>query len=173
MKTETIVLGGGCFWCTEAVFLMMDGVAKTMVGYAGGKTPNPDYESVCTGQTGHAEVMKLEYDPDKLPLEKIMDVFFTMHDPTSLNRQGADTGTQYRSIVLYTSDAQKDQVLKFIKKAQEDYTKPIVTEVAKLEKFYPAEEYHQRYFEKNPYAGYCQFVVKPKVDKVKKEFNLS
>ncbi len=169
-KTEVIVLGSGCFWCSEAVFLMMDGAVKTTVGYAGGADTNPYYEKVCDGTTGHAEVMRLEYDPKKLPIEKIMDVFFTMHDPTSLNRQGADVGTQYRSIILYTTDEQKEGVIKFIRKAQAEYTKPIVTEVKKLDKFYPAEDYHQRYFEKNPFAGYCQFVVKPKVDKVRKEF---
>jgi methionine-S-sulfoxide reductase len=174
MKSEavSIVLGGGCFWCIEAVFLMLDGVVKTTVGYAGGTTSNPTYESVCSGDTGHAEVMKLEYDPKVLPLSKIMDVFFTMHDPTSLNRQGADLGTQYRSIALCTSDEQKNAVEKFINAAQKEYTKIIVTEVKTLDKFYPAEEYHQHYFEKNPHAGYCQFVVKPKVDKVKKEFRL-
>lgn len=168
--TETIVLGGGCFWCTEAVFSMFDGVVKTTVGYAGGSTVNPNYEQVCDGNTGHAEVTMMEYDPKILKLEKILDAFFTMHDPTSLNRQGADVGTQYRSIILYTTEEQKADVLKFIKEAQKRYSKPIVTEVEKLDRFYPAEEYHQKYFEKNPYAGYCTFVVKPKVDKIKKGF---
>jgi methionine-S-sulfoxide reductase len=171
-NTEVIVLGGGCFWCTEAVFSMFDGVVKTTVGYAGGDTSNPDYEQVCSGDTGHAEVLKLEYNPKALPLEKILDAFFTMHDPTSLNRQGADAGTQYRSAIYYTTEGQKKAIEKFISEAQKGYTKPIVTEVKKLDRFYPAEEYHQKYFEKNPFAGYCQFVVKPKVDKVKKEFGL-
>ena len=169
---ETIVLGGGCFWCTEAAFLVMDGVVGTKVGYAGGAKADPTYEEVCDGTTGHAEVMKLEYNPKVLKLEKIMDVFFTMHDPTSLNKQGMDYGTQYRSVVLYTADEQRDAIRKYIADCAKDYSRPIVTEVKKLDKFYPAEEHHQHYFEKNPFAGYCQFVVKPKVDKVKKEFNI-
>lgn len=171
--TETIVLGGGCFWCTEAAFQVMKGVVKTTVGYAGGASENPTYEQVCSGDTGHAEVMKLEYDPKLLTLEKVLDVFFAMHDPTSLNRQGADFGTQYRSIVLCTSEDQRSRVENFIRGHQEDYSKPIVTEVKMLGKFYQAEEYHQRYFEKNPNAGYCMFVVKPKVDKIKKKFGSS
>ncbi len=170
--TETIVLGGGCFWCTEAAFAVFKGVVKTTVGYAGGTTSNPNYEQVCSGMTGHAEVMQLEYDPKIMPLEKILDVFFTMHDPTSLNSQGADFGTQYRSAIYHTTDGQKKAIIAFIKEAQKKYTKSIVTEVKKLDKFYPAEEYHQRYFEKNPYASYCAFVVRPKVDKVKNEFGL-
>lgn len=170
--SETIVLGGGCFWCTEAAFLVMDGVVSTKVGYAGGAKADPTYEEVCNGTTGHAEVMKLEYNPKVLKLEKVMDVFFTIHDPTSLNRQGMDYGTQYRSAVLYTTDEQRDAIKKYITEAAKGYSKPIVTEVKKLDKFYPAEEYHQHYFEKNPFAGYCQFVVKPKVEKVKKEFNI-
>ncbi|MDE1767942.1 MAG: peptide-methionine (S)-S-oxide reductase MsrA [Candidatus Micrarchaeota archaeon] len=170
MKSETVVFGGGCFWCTEAVFLMFPGVLKTTVGYAGGTVANPSYEDVCTGTTGHAEVMKLEYDPDRLALEKILDVFFSMHDPTSLNKQGADMGTQYRSAIYYTNDAQKDIIDRFIKNVGKEYSKPIVIEVKKLDKFYPAEEHHQRYFEKNPYGGYCSFVIKPKLEKVIKEF---
>lgn len=169
-KTEIIVLGGGCFWCVEAVFIMFEGVVKTTVGYAGGSTVNPNYEQVCDGDTGHAEVAQIKYNPEILKMNKILDAFFTMHDPTSLNRQGADVGTEYRSIILYTTEEQKADILEFINDAQKEYSKPIVTEVKKLEKFYPAEEYHQKYFEKNPFSGYCAFVVKPKVDKVKKEF---
>jgi methionine-S-sulfoxide reductase len=171
-KNEVIVLGGGCFWCTDATISLMKGVADVTVGYAGGVTKDPTYEQVCTGTTGHAEVARVEFDPSVIPLEKILQVFFTMHDPTSLNRQGADFGTQYRSIILYTTDDQKKKVTDFIKKEQEEFTKPIVTEVAKLDKFYKAEEYHQKYFQKNPDAGYCAFVVRPKVDKVKKKFNV-
>lgn len=169
-KTETIVFGGGCFWCTEAVFEMMKGVVKTEPGYAGGSTPNPSYEDVCTGFTGHAEVLRIEYDPNVVKLEKLLDIFVTMHDPTSLNQQGADVGTQYRSMVLYSTDEQKKKVEAFLKSAQRNYKKPIVTEVKKLEQFYPAEDYHRNYFDKNPNKSYCTFVIKPKVDKAKKEF---
>ena len=169
-KNEKIALGGGCFWCTEAVFSVLKGVANTTVGYAGGTTDNPNYEQVCMGDTGHAEITMVEYDPMEVSLEKILDVFFKMHDPTSLNKQGADVGTQYRSIILYTTEAQKQSAKEFIKKVQAGYGKQIVTELKKLDKFYPAEEYHQKYFDKNPFDGYCAFVVRPKVDKISKEF---
>ncbi len=172
MKTEVIVLGGGCFWCTEATFEIMKGIVKTTVGYAGGRTNNPSWEQVCTGETGHAEVAMIEYDPKVISLEKLLEVFFSMHDPTSLNKQGADVGTEYRSIILYISEKQRESVEKYIKKIQEDYSKPIVTEVKKLDRFYNAEEYHQKYFNKNPYQGYCSFVIKPKVDKIKKKYNI-
>jgi peptide-methionine (S)-S-oxide reductase len=171
-KNEIIVLGGGCFWCTDATLSMIKGVVNVTVGYAGGTTKNPSYEDVCTGSTGHAEVAQIEYDPGIVPLEKLLEVFFTMHDPTSLNRQGADMGTQYRSIIMYTNEEQKKRVEDFIKKEQKEYSKPIVTEVRKLDAFYKAEEYHQKYFKKNPGQGYCMFVIKPKVDKVKKKFNV-
>ncbi|MGI0141759.1 MAG: peptide-methionine (S)-S-oxide reductase MsrA [Candidatus Micrarchaeales archaeon] len=170
MKSETIVFGGGCFWCTEAVFEMLKGVVKTEPGYAGGTTVNPDYESVCEGTTGHAEVLEIEYDPGTVPLDKLLEIFFKMHDPTLLNRQGADVGTQYRSIVLYTNSDQKQTIEKAIKTAQKEYNKPIVTEIKKLEKFYPAEEYHKRYFDKNPFNPYCGIVIGPKIAKIKKEF---
>lgn len=169
-KNEKIVLGGGCFWCTDAVFSMLNGVAKTIVGYAGGNTQNPNYEQVCSGDTGHAEVTMVEYDPKVVSLGKILEVFFKMHDPTSLNKQGADLGTQYRSIILYTTQAQKEEAKEFINKVQAGYGKPILTELKKLDKFYPAEEHHQKYFEKNPFNGYCTFVVRPKVEKISKEF---
>lgn len=171
-ETESIVLGGGCFWCTEATFEIMKGIVKTTVGYAGGRTNNPSYEQVCTGETGHAEVAMIEYDPKVIPLDKVLEVFFSMHDPTSLNKQDADVGTQYRSIILYNSDKQREAVEKYIKKIQEDYSKPIVTEVKKLDRFYNAEEYHQKYFDKNPDQGYCNFVIRPKVDKIKKKYNI-
>ncbi len=173
MSNEIIMLGSGCFWCTEAVFSMLDGVKSTYPGYAGGTTSNPTYEQVCSGTTGHAEVLKIEYDPNKIPLEKLLDIMFHMHDPTSLNRQGADVGTQYRSIILYNTNEQKEVIENFIKKMQAKYDKPIVTEVRKLENFYPAEEYHHMYFEKNPNQGYCAFVIRPKVDKIKKEFGVA
>jgi peptide-methionine (S)-S-oxide reductase len=172
MATETIVFGGGCFWCTEAVFSMIEGVVKTMPGYAGGTTKNPTYEEVCSGDTGHVEVLQVEYDPKIVALDKLLDVFFTMHDPTTIDRQGADVGSQYRSIILYTSDEQKKGAENFIKGIQKNFGKPIVTEVKKLDKFYPAESYHKDYYDKNKINPYCMFVVKPKVDKVKKKFGL-
>ena len=169
-KTETIVFGGGCFWCTEAVFEMLRGVVKTEPGYAGSTTKNPTYEQVCNGDTGHAEVLEVVYEPAIIPLDTLLDVFFEMHDPTTLNRQGADFGTQYRSVIFYSSEGQKATVAAFIKKIQKDFDKPIVTEVKKLDKFYPAESYHEKYYDKNPNAGYCSFVISPKVQKIKKEF---
>jgi peptide-methionine (S)-S-oxide reductase len=172
MATETIVFGGGCFWCTEAVFSMIEGVVKTMPGYAGGTTKNPTYEEVCSGDTGHVEVLQVEYDPKIVALDKLLDVFFTMHDPTTIDRQGADVGSQYRSIILYTSDEQKRGAENFIKGIQKNFGKPIVTEVKKLDKFYPAESYHKDYYDKNKINPYCMFVVKPKIDKVKKRFGL-
>ncbi len=169
---EIIVFGGGCFWCTEAVFSMFKGVVKTMPGYAGGITKNPTYDDVCGGATGHAEVLQIEYDPKIAPLGKLLEIFFKMHDPTSPNKQGADYGSQYRSIILYTSDAQKATIEKFVKEHQKDFDKPIVTDVKKLEKFYPAEQYHSKYYDKNRMQPYCMFVIDPKVAKIKKEFGL-
>ena len=166
-NTQSIVLGGGCFWCIEAVMLMVEGVTGATSGYAGGATADPTYAAVCGGNTGHAEVVKVYYDSDKVTLEAILDVFFAAHDPTSLNRQGADSGTQYRSIVLYEDDEQRDRVQRFIDGIASDYSKPIVTELEQLDRFYPAEDYHQKYFEKNPRQGYCQMVVAPKVEKIK------
>lgn len=173
MKTETIYLGGGCFWCTEASFLTVLGVVAATSGYAGGTKANPTYEEVCTGETGHAEVSEIKYDPAKINLEKILQVFFKMHDPTSLNRQGNDAGTQYRSVIFWTDEAQEKTIQEFLKKAQEEYAKPIVTEVKKIDTFYRAEEYHQRYFEKNSDEAYCRLVIAPKVKKVKKMFPAS
>ncbi len=167
---ETIVFGGGCFWCTEAVFEMMRGITKTTPGYAGGSKLNPTYQEVCSGDTGHAEVLEIEYDPKIISFDVLLEIFFTMHDPTSLNRQGADTGAQYRSIILYTSDAQKKEAEQYIQKAHKDFDKPIVTEVKKLDKFYTAEEYHKKYYDNNPLQPYCLFVTRPKVDRVKKKF---
>ncbi len=169
---KTIAFGGGCFWCTEAVFSLFKGVKKATPGYAGGDTKDPTYEDVCTGNTGHAEVLKIEYDPNKIDLKKLLDVFFSMHDPTSLNKQGADVGTQYRSIILYGSDEQKQEIDSFIKGAAGAFSKRIVTEVRKLDDFYPAEDYHQRYFKKNPNAGYCAFIIAPKVRKIKEKYGL-
>jgi len=168
---QSVVLGGGCFWCIEAALRLVDGVVEATSGYAGGATADPNYQDVCRGNTGHAEVVKVDFDAGVVSLDEILDVFFTAHDPTTLNRQGGDRGTQYRSVVLYDSDEQKARVEHFIADLAPKYSRPIVTEVARLEKFYPAEEYHQRYFEKNPGAGYCQMVVSPKVEKVKSKLD--
>ena len=167
---DSIVFGGGCFWCTEAVFSKLKGVKKTMPGYAGGVTKDPTYEKVCYEDTGHAEVLQVEYDPKVIKLEKLLEVFFEMHDPTTPDRQGGDYGNQYRSIVLYNTEKEKETVQKFIAGIQKNFDKPIVTEVKKLEKFYPAEEHHQKYYDKNPVQPYCLMVVRPKVAKIKKEF---
>lgn len=170
MKIERIVFGGGCFWCTEAVFDLFDGVVKTVSGYAGGDTKNPTYEEICDGDTGHAEVLEIEYNPKLMPLEKLLDIFFTMHDPTSLNKQGADSGTQYRSIILYITEEQKKVSEQFIKKMQKEFDKPIVTEIKKLDKFYPAEDYHQKYYANNPKQPYCSVIIGAKIAKVKKKY---
>ena len=171
-KNDTIVLGGGCFWCVEAVYELLDGVEKVESGYAGGTVVKPTYKQVCAGNTGHAEVVKVIYNPGKISLEKILEVYFTVHDPTTLNRQGADVGTQYRSVVFYTNENQKKTVEKTIvllttKKAFDD---PIVTEVKPLKNFYSAEGYHQDYYELNKTEPYCKMVILPKVDKVRKVF---
>lgn len=168
MGEEVIVLGAGCFWCTEAVFSILKGVKSTMPGYSGGALPNPTYEEVCTGDTGHAEVVKVEFDPKILGLDKIFDIFFMMHDPTSLNRQGADMGTQYRSVIFYTKEGQRKSAEEYIARLQKTLNRRIVTEVRPLDHFYPAEGYHKDYFIKNPGQGYCSFVIKPKVEKVSK-----
>ncbi|VVB66157.1 Peptide methionine sulfoxide reductase MsrB [Candidatus Gugararchaeum adminiculabundum] len=167
MNVQTMVLGGGCFWCVESAFLLVDGVIEVTSGYAGGKTKNPAYNEVCSGKTGHAEVVKLAYDAKKVSLEKLLKIFFKIHDPTSPNKQGNDVGNQYRSAIFYTEDSQKKEIEEFVKNAQKEYEKPIVTEVRKLGEFYKAEEYHQRYFEKNPLHPYCLLAIPPKIRKVK------
>lgn len=171
-KLEKIAFGGGCFWCTEAVFLEIRGVEAVTPGYAGGHTENPTYEEVSTGTTGHAEVILIEYNPEVVPFSKLLDVFFASHDPTTLNRQGADVGTQYRSIILCETEAQREEAERAIKELTEKkaYQKPIVTEVVPLKKFYPAEEYHKKYYERHPNEGYSQVVIAPKVEKVKEKF---
>ncbi len=166
---ETIVLGGGCFWCTEALLNTLAGVYRATPGYAGGHTQDPTYRQVCNGGTGHAEVVEVEYDPEVISLEDLLEVFFATHDPTSLNRQGADVGTQYRSIILYDSLQQRERVEKIIARLAKDYDRPIVTEVKELERFYPAEDYHQRYYEKNPNQPYCRAVISPKLAKLRKK----
>ena len=170
INIETIILGGGCFWCTEAVFLKIKGVLKVTSGYCGGTTVNPTYEQVCTGKTGHAEVLKIDFDSEIVGLETLLDVFFTIHDPTTLNRQGNDVGTQYRSIILYTTEEQKNISENFIKNIQQKYDMVIVTEIKKFETFYPAEDYHQNYFAKNPLNPYCSFQIPGKLAKVSKKF---
>lgn len=170
--TETIAFGGGCFWCTEAVFKMLKGVRSVEPGYAGGKTPNPTYEQVCTGTTGHAEVSKVVYDPSLVSLRDLLTVFFATHDPTTLNRQGNDVGTEYRSAIFYTTLEQKAESEKMISEIDTSTQDgdPVVTEVAPLDTFYPAEDYHRDYFAKNPERAYCQIVVSPKVQKVQEKF---
>ncbi|HEU5078118.1 MAG TPA: peptide-methionine (S)-S-oxide reductase MsrA [Opitutaceae bacterium] len=167
-KTETIVLGGGCFWCTEAAYHLMPGVKSVVSGYAGGSVANPTYEQVCSHDTGHAEVVKVEFDPQEVSLDQVLDFFWTIHDPTTLNRQGNDEGPQYRSTIMYANDAQKDAAEKSKAKAQAKFSDPIVTEIVPLKTFYAAEAYHQNYYKKNPYAGYCQYVIKPKIKKAEK-----
>ncbi len=172
MATEQATLGGGCFWCLEAVYEQLQGVEAVVSGYAGGSVENPSYELVCSGTTGHAEVVQITYDPDVVTFDDLLDVFFTIHDPTTLNRQGADVGTQYRSAIFY-HDEQQRQVAQ-AKIAALDAAKlwpdPIVTEVTPLAQFYPAEDYHQQYFRRNPQQGYCQFVIAPKVAKFRKMY---
>jgi len=167
-KTELATLGGGCFWCTEAVFETLDGVKSVISGYAGGKTENRTYKEICTGQTGHAEVIQIEFDPSVISFEKLLDVFWNAHDPTTLNRQGADVGTQYRSTIMYHNEEQKRVAEKSKAAAQKHFKDPIVTEIVPLKKFYPAEEYHQDYFAKNPDKGYCTVVIRPKLLKLEK-----
>ena len=169
---QTIVLGGGCFWCTEAVYVKVRGVTDVESGYSNGRVERPSYEQVCTGTTGHAEVVKLTYDPAQISTRQILEIFFVVHDPTQLNRQGNDTGTQYRSGIYYTSEAQREVAEDLIREISQDklFGKPIVTEVQPLANYWPAEDYHQDFFEKNPYQGYCVAVAAPKVAKFRKTF---
>jgi peptide-methionine (S)-S-oxide reductase len=168
-KYETVVLGGGCFWCMEAVFNRLPGVISVTPGYAGGFAWDPSYRDVCTGTTGHAEVVSIEFDPGKISLDDVLDVFFLAHDPTSLNRQGADVGTQYRSIILHTSEEQREKIEDYIDKISDNYDEPIVTEVKPLERFYTAEEHHRRYYERNRNLPYCRLVISPKLEKLRKK----
>lgn len=172
-KTAVATLAGGCFWCTEAVFERMEGVQDVVSGYIGGQIPNPTYQAVCSGLTGHAEAVQITYDPGKIPFEKLLEVFFATHDPTTLNRQGADVGTQYRSAIFYHDDQQKQIAEAYIEQLNESRQfrrRRIVTTLEPHSIFYTAEEYHQDYFRRNPAAGYCQAVVRPKVMKFQKEF---
>jgi len=170
--TETATLGGGCFWCVEAAFEELTGVESAVSGYAGGETEDPTYREVCSGTTGHAEVVQVEYDPDVLGYDDVLEVFFTVHDPTQLNRQGPDVGSQYRSIVLAHDDDQLAAARRYVEALDEagGYDDEVVTEVERLETFYRAEEKHQNYFEKNPNDAYCTMHAQPKVEKVRETF---
>jgi peptide-methionine (S)-S-oxide reductase len=169
---QTATLAGGCFWCLEAVYDEIKGVNSVESGYAGGHMDNPSYRAVCNGDTGHAEVVQVHFDPNIVSYRDLLNVFFAIHDPTTLNRQGADMGTQYRSAIFYHDDEQKKIAEELIKdlNSQQIWDRPIVTEVTKLDKFYMAEDYHQEYFARNPYQPYCQAVVAPKVSKFRKHF---
>lgn len=168
-ETQRATFGGGCFWCVEAVFERVDGVKSVTSGYAGGDMPDPNYKEVCSGDTGHAEAIQIEFDPKKVSYERLLEVFWAAHDPTTLNRQGADTGTQYRSIILYQDEAQKKAAEKSKAEAQKEFAGKIVTEIKPLTKFYPAEGYHQDYYRNNTYAPYCMMVITPKLKKLEKE----
>lgn len=171
-ELQVATFGAGCFWCTEAVFLNVKGVTKVVSGYEGGKVKNPSYREVCTGQTGHAEVTQITYDPSKVTFEELLEVFWNTHDPTTLNKQGADEGTQYRSVVFYHNDEQKKTAEAYKKQleASHVYKNSIVTEITAASTFYPAEDYHQNYYALNGNEGYCQYVIRPKVEKFKKQF---
>ncbi|MEL1240549.1 peptide-methionine (S)-S-oxide reductase MsrA [Flavobacterium flavipallidum] len=169
---ESITLGGGCYWCIEAIFENLEGVKTVVSGFSGGTTKNPSYEEVCTGKTGHAEVVKITYEKSKTNLDEILKVFFTVHDPTTLNRQGADVGTQYRSAIFYSNESQRKTALEIINELNKNkvYNNPIVTKVEPFKNFYEAEEYHQDYYEYNQNKPYCRLVIQPKLEKFEKVF---
>lgn len=171
-NVEQATLGGGCFWCTEAIFLRLNGVEEVKSGYSGGKIKNPSYREVCTGRTGHAEVIQITFDPKIISFAEILEVFFATHDPTTLNRQGNDIGTQYRSVIFYHNEEQKKIAEKVLSLFEKDkvYDNPVVTEITPFSNFYLAEDYHNNYFEQNPAQPYCQFVIAPKVEKFQKIF---
>jgi len=165
MKDARVVLGGGCFWCTEAIYKNVRGVSSVVSGYAGGKRPNPNYEMICTGVSGYAEVIDITYDSDLITLDEILDIFFMVHNPTTLNQQGADKGTQYRSVVYYRDLSEKEIIDNAIRRNQSNFSEKIVTEVSELPEVYPAEQYHQNYYNQNSSQGYCQVVIAPKLQK--------
>jgi peptide-methionine (S)-S-oxide reductase len=171
-NTKVIVFGGGCFWCTEAVFRMLKGVVSVIPGYAGGEQVKPTYEEVSSGETEHAEVIRIDYDPNMVNFSDLLTVFFVTHDPTSVDQQGSDVGSQYRSCILYTDNDQREGIQKFIEEinASEKLGRPVITEVEPLKDFYPAEEYHREYYARNPMKAYCQLVIQPKLRKLRKEF---
>ncbi len=168
MASEIAVLGGGCFWCTEAVYLEVKGVNKVESGYTGGAQPNPTYEQICSGTTGHAEVVRLEFDPDVISYRDILEIFFTIHDPTTLNRQGNDVGTQYRSVIYFQTPEQEATARQVMAEMAHVWDAPLVTEISPAQPYYKAEDYHQNYFAQHPLQGYCAFVVEPKVTKFRK-----
>jgi peptide-methionine (S)-S-oxide reductase len=172
-KIDTATFGTGCFWCTEAIFEEMNGVVKVISGYSGGKVPNPTYKQVCTGETGHAECVQVLYEPDKVSYDELLEVFWQVHDPTTLNRQGADVGTQYRSVIFYHDKEQKEKAEHYKEELNKNqaYKNPVVTEIAPFTKFYPAEDYHQEYYQNNKNANpYCAVVIRPKLEKFQKVF---
>jgi len=169
-KIKSIIIGGGCFWCTEAMFKRLNGIISAENGYSGGHMLNPTYEQVCSGTTGHAEVIKIEYDCERISLHEIIDIHFKTHDPTTMNRQGADTGTQYRSIIFYNNEDEKQIIQNCLKESQVNFDKPIVTEVKPVSEFYKAEDYHQNYFRNNPEQSYCNAVISPKIKKFEIKF---
>ncbi|MFZ4841979.1 MULTISPECIES: peptide-methionine (S)-S-oxide reductase MsrA [Mycetocola] len=168
--TTSFVLAGGCFWCLDAVYRTLDGVSEVVSGYTGGTTPNPSYEAVCTGHTGHAEVVRVVFDESVIPADIILDAFFTLHDPRQLNRQGNDVGTQYRSAMFYTDEAQRELFEAARERAEDIWDGEVVTEISPLGEFFDAEDYHQDFFAKNPGQGYCLAVAVPKVNKVRRRF---
>ncbi len=167
---EEATFAGGCFWCVEGVFKKIKGVTSVLSGYCGGTTKNPTYDEVCNQNTGHAEAVQIKYNPDIITYEELLEIFFSIHNPTTLNREGPDIGTQYRSVIFYHNQKQRDVAKKYIDKLENKIEDKIVTQIEKLEKFYIAEEYHQDYYEKNPSATYCKFRIDPKIKKLKKEF---
>ncbi len=171
-QLDTATFGSGCFWCSEAIFERLNGVKSVTSGFSGGERPNPTYEEVCTGRTDHAEVIQIAFDPKVISFDKLLEVFWKTHDPTTLNRQGADVGTQYRSVIFYHNDEQKNKAKKYKEELNKEgiWDNPIVTEISPFKNFYSAEEYHQEYYDKNPNAGYCSFVITPKIEKFKKIF---
>ena len=168
---KTYVLGGGCFWCLDALYRKVRGVTDVVSGYTGGAMPDPDYDSVCSGTTGHAEVVAVTFDEDAIPGEVILDMFFSQHDPTTLNRQGYDVGTQYRSSMFYRDEDQRKEFEAALERAQENWKDPIVTEIVPLPRFYPAEDFHQDFYAKHPGTGYCQVIINPKLGKARKYYS--
>lgn len=170
---NTATFGSGCFWCSEAIFSRLEGVISVTSGYAGGEKPNPTYELICSGESGYAEVIQIIFKPSIITYKELLEVFWQTHDPTTLNRQGADVGTQYRSVIFYHNLTQKEEATHYRDELQKAkiWNKPIVTEISPLQKFYPAEKYHQDYYEKNPAQGYCNFVITPKIEKFEKVFS--
>lgn len=172
MATQTAVFAGGCFWCIEAAFLRLRGVQRVVPGYAGGHDPNPTYESVCSGKSGHAEVIRIDFDPQQIGFDDLLAVFFTVHDPTTLNRQGNDIGSQYRSVIFYTDETQRALAVETISGLERDriWDRPIVTEIVPLENYHEAEKYHHNYFAQNPAQPYCQAMIPPKLEKLRQKF---